>query len=269
LEKKILEKWDIFVIDEIHLLSAKQKGLVRDYNCVYLLGLSGTLSKDTERELWEELNLPVVVNYTLNQAITDGLISDYRINIISVSLDDTKKIYKKNTKTEKAQYRAYTWVIENKGQSLMLNLGRMRIIHNSLAKIAKSKEILKTLKGERVLVFCASNKTAKELGCKIHTSKFNNQKEFDKFVSGEGNNHMAVCKIGNTGLSFRSLDNILIQAFDSNSENLTQRICRSLILDEKDKVSQIYIVVSTEKQELKWLGKSLEFFDKSKIKYVL
>jgi superfamily II DNA or RNA helicase len=144
----------------------------------------------------------------------------------------------------------------------------MRLIHNSISKLTATKKLLDKLKDERVLVFCANNKIAKELGCKIHTSENYDQESFEEFVANNSQiNHLAVCKIGNTGVSFRNLNNIVISAFDSNSENLTQRICRSLILDEPGKISNIYIVTSNEEVELKWLKKSLEFFDPKKIKY--
>ena len=265
--------YDVIVCDEIHLLSANQKiqfkKLMKNNPKAKIIGLSGTLSEKTELELRTELKLPVITNYTLSEAINDGIISDYRINVVRVELDNQIIVDVKKKKTEKAKYRAITWVIENKGQSLFLSLARMRIVHNSISKIAMTKRILNKLQGERVLVFCANNEVAKELGCKIHTSKFHNQEEFEKFIGDTSkHSHYAVCKIGNTGVSFKSLSYIIINAFDSNSENLTQRICRSLILDEKDKVSTIYVVTSDEKAELKWLEKSLEFFDKEKIKYL-
>lgn len=264
--------YDIIVCDEIHLLSANQKTqlneLIRFNRDAYVVGLSGTLSEKTELELRVECKLPVITEYTLDEAINDGIISDYKINVVKVDLDDVTIVDKKKKRTEKQKYRAITWVIENKGQSLFLSLSRMRIVHNSLAKIAMTKRILSKLKDKRTLVFCANNKVAKELGCKVHTSKFHDQDEFEKFIGDTSkHNHLAVCKIGNTGVSFKSLDHIVINAFDSNSENLTQRICRSLILDERNKVSTIYIVTSNEKAELRWLEKSLEFFDQNKIKY--
>lgn len=264
--------YDIIVCDEVHLLSANQKTqlneLIKFNRDAYVVGLSGTLSEKTELELRVECKLPVITEYTLDEAINDGIISDYKINVVRVDLDDVTIVDKKKKRTEKQKYRAITWVIENKGQSLFLSLSRMRIVHNSLAKIAMTKRILSKLKDKRTLVFCANNKVAKELGCKVHTSKFHDQDEFEKFIGDTSkHNHLAVCKIGNTGVSFKSLDHIVINAFDSNSENLTQRICRSLILDEKDKVSTIYIVTSNEKAELRWLEKSLEFFDQNKIKY--
>lgn len=264
--------YDIIVCDEVHLLSANQKTqlneLIKFNRDAYVVGLSGTLSEKTELELRVECKLPVITEYTLDEAINDGIISDYKINVVRVDLDDVTIVDKKKKRTEKQKYRAITWVIENKGQSLFLSLSRMRIVHNSLAKIAMTKRILSKLKDKRTLVFCANNKVAKELGCKVHTSKFHDQDEFEKFIGDTSkHNHLAVCKIGNTGVSFKSLDHIVINAFDSNSENLTQRICRSLILDERNKVSTIYIVTSNEKAELRWLEKSLEFFDQNKIKY--
>lgn len=264
--------YDIIVCDEVHLLSANQKTqlneLIKFNRDAYVVGLSGTLSEKTELELRVECKLPVITEYTLDEAINDGIISDYKINVVRVDLDDVTIVDKKKKRTEKQKYRAITWVIENKGQSLFLSLSRMRIVHNSLAKIAMTKRILSKLKDKRTLVFCANNKVAKELGCKVHTSKFHDQDEFEKFIGDTSkHNHLAVCKIGNTGVSFKSLDHIVINAFNSNSENLTQRICRSLILDERNKVSTIYIVTSNEKAELRWLEKSLEFFDQNKIKY--
>ena len=264
--------YDIIVCDEIHLLSANQKTqfneLTKFNRDAYVIGLSGTMSEKTELELRVECKLPVVAEYTLEEAINDGIISDYKINVVKVDLDDVTIVDKKKKRTEKQKYRAISWVIENKGQSLFLSLSRMRIVHNSLSKIAMTKRILSKLSDKRTLVFCANNKVAKELGCKVHTSKFHDQDEFEKFIGDTSkHNHLAVCKIGNTGVSFKSLDHIVINAFDSNSENLTQRICRSLILDERDKVSTIYIVTSNEKAELRWLEKSLEFFDQNKIKY--
>lgn len=270
---KVKEKYDIIVCDEIHLLSENQisnfKRLMDNNPEAHILGLSGTLSKETEMLLQSKLGLKVVLSYTLEEAIRDGIISDYRIKVIKVPLDNVKIIDVKKKRTEKQKFDAISWVIRSKGHSLFLSLARMRIIQNSIAKLDVTRRLLASLSQERVLVFCANNKIANDLGCKVHTANNFDQKEFDKFIkNNSSNNHYAVCKIGNTGVSFKFLDHIIVQAFDSNSENLTQRICRSLILDEPGKVSNIYIISSNEEVELKWLEESLEFFDKSKIQYL-
>ena len=91
---------------------------------------------------------------------------------------------------------------------------------------------------------------------------------FTDFAEGEGN-HLAVVKIGNTGVTYKPLNRVIINYFDSNGENLAQKInrCMAMEYNNPDKKAQIYIVCSTEDVEIKWLNKALEFFDQDKIKY--
>ena len=81
---------------------------------------------------------------------------------------------------------------------------------------------------------------------------------------------MAVVKIGNTGVTYKPLNKVIINYFDSNAENLAQKInrCMAMEYDTPDKKSHIYIISSDTNVEARWLKKALEFFDKSKIKYV-
>ena len=94
LHKLVKEEYDMIVVDEIHLLSMKQKtalnAIIKTNKRSYILGLSGTLSEKTEIELKLECKLDVLENYTLNQAIEDGLIADYKINVIKVDLDNSE-----------------------------------------------------------------------------------------------------------------------------------------------------------------------------------
>ena len=70
--------------------------------------------------------------------------------------------------------------------------------------------------------------------------------------------------------TYKPLNKVIINYFDSNGENLAQKInrCMAMEYDNPDKKAKIYIISSTEDVELKWLKRALEFFDKSKIKYV-
>jgi hypothetical protein len=92
---------------------------------------------------------------------------------------------------------------------------------------------------------------------------------FADFAEGKGN-HMAVVKIGNTGVTYKPLNRVIINYFDSNAENLAQKInrCMAFEYNTPDKKAHIYIISTNEPVELKWLKKALEFFDESKIKYV-
>ena len=118
-------------------------------------------------------------------------------------------------------------------------------------------------------MFCGTTKVADSLGIASHHSKSKDDETFTGFAEGEGN-HMAVVKIGNTGVTYKPLNRVIINYFDSNAENLAQKInrCMAMEYDTPDKKAQIYIICSTEDVEKNWLRKALEFFDKSKIKFV-
>lgn len=270
------EKYDLVVIDEIHLLSEAQieaaRTLLEANSCV--LGLTGTLSRWTEETLAQELNMMVIAHYPIEQAIEEGVIVDYEITVVQTPLDNTRKQdYKGKMRTEKAQFEAYGWVIDQMERqnkpTMFLRLARMRIIQNSIAKMEKTRELIKKHKDERVLVFCGVTKISDQLGIPVYHSKAGEKETFEAFANGKGN-HLAVIKIGNTGVTYKPLNRVIINYFDSNGENLAQKInrCMAMEYNNPDKKAQIYIVCSTEDVERKWLRSALEFFDKSKIKYI-
>ena len=271
------EEFDVVIIDEIHLLSEAQieaAKILLEHNPV-VLGLTGTLSRTTEETLSEELDLPVIAEYSIEQAIKDGVIVDYEIIVKKVPLDDVKKInFKGKWKTEKKQFDALSWAInqsEISGRNTMfLRLARMRIIQNSIAKLEYTKRILEKNKDERILVFCGVTSIADALGIPSYHSKKGEKELFENFAAGKGINHMAVVKIGNTGVTYKPLNKVIINYFDSNAENLAQKInrCMAMEYNNPDKKAKIYIVSSTEETEARWLKKALEFFDESKIKFV-
>ena len=265
------------IIDEIHLLSEAQLEAAEEICDRHdqVLGLTGTLSSDTQKTLYEELHMPVVASYSIEQAVAEGVITDYEITVVRVPLDDKRvNDYKGKKRTEKKQFDSYAWVIDSlqrQGKPTMfLRLARMRIIQNSIAKLEKTRELLKKHKNERVLVFCGVTKIADEIGIPSYHSKTSEADVFNSFVSGEGNPHLAVVKIGNTGVTYKALNRVIINYFDSNGENLAQKInrCMAMEYDNPDKKAHIYIVSSNEDVEDKWLNKALEFFDKTKIKYI-
>jgi superfamily II DNA or RNA helicase len=277
LHKHAHTEYDIVVIDEIHLLSEAQIGVCVDlftFNNDNVLGLTGTLSRWTKQKLKEDLALYVLAEYPIEKAIEEGVIVDYQITVVRVPLDDvTKKDYKGKLKTEKQQFKALSYVINRMqysgGNSMFLRLARMRIIQNSLAKLNKTKQLLQQYKDERVLVFCGITKIADSLGIPSHHSKSKDKEAFVKFAEGEGK-HMAVVKIGNTGITYKPLNKVIINYFDSNAENLAQKInrCMAMEYNTPDKKADIYIISSNEDVEEKWLNKALEFFEKKKIMFL-
>lgn len=276
LKKYVENHYDIVIIDEIHLLSEAQIKVVEEMQkrVKRILGLTGTLSIYTERNLKKELKLDVIGVYTIEDAVREGIVKDYQITVKLVPLDDkVQNQYKTAKRTEKEQFTAYGKVIEKleaQGkETFFLRLARVRIIQNSLAKIEATKDLLGKLSRERVLVFCGLIKTAENLGCPVFHSKSKDSKIFDDFSTGKGK-HMAVVKIGNTGVTYKPLEKVVVNYFDSNSENLAQKLnrCMSMEYNNPGSKADIWIISSDEEVELKWLKRALEFFDQKKIKYI-
>jgi hypothetical protein len=174
---------------------------------------------------------------------------------------------------EKLQFDSYGWVINKMQQeykdTMFLRLARMRVIQSSLAKKNLTKRIIQKHADDRMLIFCGVTKVADDLGIPSYHSKSSEKKLFQEFAEGKGN-HMAVVKIGNTGVTYKPLNRVVINYFDSNSENLAQKIqrCTAMEYSNPDKKAKIYILSSNEEVELKWLQKALEFFDRDKIRFV-
>jgi len=276
MHKHTMNMYDIVVIDEIHLLSDAQIDALYDLTLInhQVLGLTGTLSTSTESELDMRLDLPVLAHYPIEQAIQEGVIVDYQITIVKVPLDNKiVTTVKGKSRTEKKHFDACSWVINQLSQmgkdTMMLRLKRMRIVQGSIAKLNMTKAILNKYKQERILVFCGTTDAADSLGIPSHHSKSPDKEGFKKFTEGEGN-HMAVVKIGNTGVTYKPLNKVILNYFDSNAENLAQKVnrCMAMEYNNPDKKAQIYIISTNEEVEEKWLNKSLEFFDKDKIKVV-
>lgn len=269
-------KYDIVIIDEIHLLSEAQIEVCKELfeNNLQVLGLTGTLSSWTEKELYNSLKIPVIARYSIEQAIEEGVITDYEITVFKVPLDNiVKQGTGKWKPTEKARFN---WIskkidtLENQGQETkFFRFNRMRIIQNSLAKLNKTKELLKNHSKERVLVFCGITKIADSLGISSYHSKIKEKQIFQDFLDGK-TNHLAVVKMGATGLTYKPLNRVIINYFDSNGENLAQKInrCMSFEYDNPEKKALISIISSNESVEIRWLKSALEFFDKEKIKYI-
>ena len=275
-KKYVKNFYDIVIIDEIHTLSDNQieayKELFKTNDVI--LGLTGTLSEWTEKTLSEELYMDVVATYPIEKAIEEGVIVDYKITVVTVPLDNVKlNDYKGKKKTEKKHFDGISWVINklqySGGDAMFMRLARMRVIQSSLAKTNATKALLAKHKNERVLVFCGTTAIADNLGIPSYHSKSSEKELFQQFAEGEGN-HLAVVKIGNSGITYKPLDKIIINYFDSNAENLAQKInrCMAMEYNTPDKKAHIYIVSSNEPIELKWLKSALSFFNKDKVSYI-
>lgn len=271
---KIEGEWDIVVWDEIHDTSERQKFYIDAISSKtkYVLGLSGTISKETKWQL-EEINLRILMKYTVEEAIEDEIIAPYNIFIHTVNLDTLTK--KKNSKgklvSEKNQYDNYTYVINKnireKRDVSFLAIHRNRILQNSLAKYNRTLYLINKHKEESILVFTGLKKIAESLNIPYYHSTSKNEEVFEDFKKGKIK-HLSVCGIGKSGVTYENLDTIILNSFTGNEEVTEQLISRGQLRDTPDKVVNIHIITSSEEAEIKKLKKTLTNFNKNSISWI-
>jgi superfamily II DNA or RNA helicase len=270
--KKILGfSHQILIIDEPHELSVnQQKALQRHVDtCPHVLGLTGTMTQKTRIELYDNLTLDVCFKYTIDQGVSEGILADYEMFIHRVPLDNTKLIYtssKGKDYTEKGWFMALQRVANSRP---FMDLKLINILQKSIAKIQKTKELIRKGGSDRVLVFCGVTEVADKLGIDVYHSKAKEHDLFLDFCVGGpgGTNQLATIKMMQAGITINPIHRGIINYMSGNPEDSAQKICRFLGLeyDNPNKKAEIHIVSSDEEFEIGRLKTGLAFFDPKKI----
>lgn len=274
IEKVKDNKYCYVLIDEAHLLGEENQlpiaGEIAKNN-KHVIFASGTYNKETLSDIMLYTGMDLIVNYSTEDAIKDGIVSDFTIYIHQYELDNSNYIEfgksKKWKSTEKRECnRLSNRILNTSGQQKMFAaLERMRFINSTNSLFKAVNNWIKSNPNERFILFSSSEKTGENYNLPMFNSKSKNDSVLKAFQDGNIN-RLCLLKKGSAGVTFANLQNILITAINSNGENLLQQIGRSLLDDTEH--SNIHIFVSTEAFQQNWLKKSLELVNKNKIKYI-
>jgi len=272
MEKVMDGDWDYVVFDEAHLIPPETKLPIAGYIAKkydHVVFASGTYNSCTRADLIIHTLLPVIVDYSTEEAIEDDLISNYTIYIHQYSLDPniirtftSGKRKWRNTDANEME-RLNERVEKSHGEKKKLaSLTRMRFINSngSLCDIVKKWMVVHP--GKRFLMF-VENET---FGLKFRLPMFNSKSKDDfnlvEFQTGQSD-QLCLIKKGSAGVTYPNLDNILITAINSNGENLEQMLGRSLLKDTKH--SNIHIFTTDKQFQLNWLSSALSNIPEDKI----
>jgi superfamily II DNA or RNA helicase len=275
---KVKGHFEMIILDEDQVLTENRlKNIInREITYNYMVTLSGTPAKTYEKNiLYQTLKLPVLCQIGINEAVDTNLLSNYTIQVIQTHLSNApvKAGNKDNpfTTTEKKNYEYIDRVtneaiekrMDKKAQFLIMK--RRRTIANSIIKEYIAKNLLKELKG-RKMIFCSSIEQCERLCSHFYHSKSNSVALFD-FIH-EDIDSLGLVDAGSLGFTYRNVDHLIIVQVDSdNTGRTTQKICRAL-LKEEDKIPIIWIIKLLETQDEKWVQSALSNFDPTKIKYI-
>lgn len=265
----------LIIIDEPHELSYNQQvelaKKIEEVGNPPVLGLTGTMTDKTAESLFDTLNLDTCFKYTIDQAVDEGILADYTLNIHRVPLENTEFRFRTKGKqyTEKGYFDLQTYLRkEAKHNKFFFDLKLINIIQNSRAKRAKTIQLLGEFQDERILVFCGTTEMADSLGIPVYHSKAKEKTIFSSFCKGENIDQLATIKMMQAGITIIPIHKGIINYTSGNPEDCAQRICRFLGYEyaNPEKKAEIHLISSDEPFETDRLRTALLFFNKSKIK---
>lgn len=279
--------FDLVILDEIHLFSENQLNKIPKGP---VLGLSGTISDNTKEFIREITGLEVIFNYTLENAIRDGIIADYKIKVVEVILDAKDKYVTGGTKlkpfltTEQAQYDYLTkqfnqlkfaeWnafgAQKKKYSMLKMQIAskRAKLIYSCKTKIEAAKKVINKHDESRLLIFTTLTESANQLSDYQYHSKADKD-NLDLFSSGKIDK-LAVVNMANVGLNIKPLNKAVVHQFQSSEETAQQRMGRLLRLEynNPDKVAEVWVICLVNTVDEEWTKSALKNIPKNKIEYI-
>lgn len=267
-------KYDFVVMDEAHLIPPNNilpivSKIVKNNDKVILA--SGTYSEDTLLNLKFSTGLQQIVDYSTDDAINDGIVNNFKVEVHLFKLDNTKSVQfgglKKWYSTDYKECLRMSKKIDNSfGQDKMFAaLFRMKMINSCQSLIRNVQQWIVNNPDKRFILFTGDEKVGMNYNIPMFNSKSKNNdvlKDFQEYRS----NKLCLIKKGGTGVTYEGLDTILITDINSNSETLEQRCGRSLLFEE-GKESIVHIFCSTEDFQMRWLELSLKSINPNRITY--
>lgn len=278
LSKVKLTDYKHIICDEIHTLSANQIVELQKTDAP-ILGLTGSLSKESKKLLKDELYVEPIYTYSVEDAINDGIVADYRIYLIGVPLDNKDKYIEAGTAkqkfmtTEYANYQYLTSQFEKfkkmswnnkKFDAVKMQFASKRasMLYTAKSKIAVAKKII--TEHNRCLIFTARTETADDFATSYHSKS--KEDYLEQFKDGTINK-LAVCEMTNMGITIPNLKVGIFHQMKSSEESAIQKVMRMCNV-EQDEVAEIYITYFINTVDEEWVKKAVSALNPEKIIYV-
>ena len=276
-------EYPIAILDEGHNITELASEFFTDNQVERVVLLTATPPNDPVKvEILRRLNIKLVYELTLDQAVRLGFVAPYKITVITVPLDNVTKNIPGGNKanpfmtTEAACYAYWNKRVQacfgdqtpqGKAKMKFAILGRMQFIYKIPSKTQVIKFLLDKVipKEDRTLIFCGNIEQAEEVCPTFYHSK-SSSVAYDAFKN-ERINRLSCVKAVNEGHNFPGVDSGIIGQLNSKEKDLVQRIGR-LIRFRPGHEAHLYIVVSESTQDEKWLENAIENLDQSKVEYV-
>jgi superfamily II DNA or RNA helicase len=255
--REILFNTDLLILDEVHrFMSSKNYESIKNSNYKYLMALSATPERtDGKHELLYDI-APKCFEYSREQAIEDGVISDFDEDVVYVKMSEKTEVeYKEVDSKFKAKFAKFGHDLARmSGESQRGDLDaingmrymarRKEIIYNAPEKIDAAKHIIDMY--DKCIVFSESIESLEMLAerlpncVKYHSAIKKKEKEeaIRKFTEDEKCVLLSV-KALDEGLNCPEVAVAIVMSGTSSKRQYSQRLGR--ILRKKEEIGRAHV----------------------------
>lgn len=265
--------YSIVVLDEAHNAKNSHRPFLENFKG-RILGLTGTPPKWESSEAGQMMQefYPIVYSYQVDDAVSSGILNDYRIFIHPLYLNSANTIKTKQGwyTSEVKNYDYLTRRIEDsEGKSkFMATIMRLNAMKQFKSKESYVEKCLNLIKPQdKCLIFANTTEQAERVCSNFYhskNSKEENNKNLEDFKNGTITRLSAVEQLSE-GITIPDLKHIIIMHAYGNEKKASQKIGRALRLNP-NQTSTIHILMYKDTVDTKWVYQSLEGFDLDKIK---
>lgn len=279
LNKHNPQDYNIVILDEAHNTKESHDEFLAEFRG-RILGLTGTPPKYTygEKGRMMEQYYPIKYSYTVDEAVNEEILNDYRIYVHQIPLGITNNVKAgKGTRSFfTSELKNYNWLqsqIRNGSSDKEIFMNRIFLL-NALKQFKSKLNFVDFItrrvpKEEKCLLFANTTDQADAICKYSHHSKNNklvNEENLQMFSSGKITRLSAVEQLSE-GITVANLKHIVIMHSYGNEKKASQKIGRALRLN-KDEVANVHVLCFKDTVDESWVAKSLEDFDISKIKWI-
>ena len=266
--------YSIVYLDECHNLLPSHEPWLDRYTG-YVMGFTGTPPK-FERSIKGKLVskfCPIKYSYFVDDAVSDGILNDYKIIVHMLQLGKIKNVTAGSAKRKwtTSEMESYTYWSDRIDRSLvshdtmMFRIQRMKAMMTYPSKELYAKRLFTSITDKCILFANTQDQADRLCMHSYHSDNQDSEENLLKFKVGVISKLSAVLQL-NEGVNIPDLkQGIIIHAY-GNERKSSQRIGRLLRLNPDD-VATVHILCYEGTIDEVWTKSALSVFDKNKIIY--
>lgn len=270
--------YDVIYLDECHSLKATHNEYLKEFvaNGGTTIGLTGTYPSKATSEKGKMCNYycPLVYTYTVDDAVDDNILNDYRIYVHSLNLNSHGGVIKKGKygqyeTAETKDYAYWTHQIDKAltgRQQQMMRIMRMQSLRKYATKEVYAQKLFTNM-FDKAIIFANTQDQADRLcDYSVHSKNSKSDEYLQMFKDGFIIKLSAVEQLSE-GVTIPNLKKGIIMHAYGNNRKASQKIGRLLRLNPNEE-SEVHILCYADTVDKDWTENALKGFNQEKITWL-